>query len=65
MHDVSYSDSKYRAKRSVSGNILKDRAYQIGINPKYNGYQEELASIVSTYFDKETWTGMKKKKNVN
>ena len=63
MHDVPYSDSKYIAKRTISGNILKDRAYQIVINPKYNGYQEELASIVSTYFDKETWTGMKK--NVN
>ena len=63
MHDVSYSDSKYIAKGTISGNILKDRAYQIVANSKYNGSQEELASIVSTYFDKETWTGMKK--NVN
>ena len=53
MHDVSYSDSKYIARRTTSGNILKDRAYQFVINPKYNGYQEELASIVSTYFDNE------------
>ena len=63
MHDASYSDSKYIANRTISGNILKDKADQIVINPKYDGYQEGLASIVSTFFDKETGTGMKT--NVN
>ena len=28
-HDAAYSDIKYLAKRTISGKILKDRAYEI------------------------------------
>ena len=37
-HVTAYSDSKDLAERSVSDKILKDRAYKIVINPKYDGY---------------------------
>ena len=31
-HDAAYSDIKYLAKRTISGKILKDRAYEIARN---------------------------------
>ena len=40
--------------------ILKDRAYDIAMNPKYDGYQRGLASTVYTFFfDKKTESGAK------
>ena len=33
---------------------MKDRAYEIAINSKYDGYQKGLASIVYKFFDKKT-----------
>ena len=42
------------AKRTISDNILKDRAYEITINPKYDGYQRGLASMIYKFFDKKT-----------
>ena len=38
-HDAAYFDSKYLAKRTISDKNLKFRAYEIAINPKYDGYQ--------------------------
>ena len=38
-HDAAYSDSKNLAKRTISDKTLKYKAYQIAINPKYDGYQ--------------------------
>ena len=33
---------------------MKDRAYKIARNPKYDGYQKELESMVYNFFDKKT-----------
>ena len=33
---------------------MKDRAYEITINPKYDRYQSGLATIFYTFFDKKT-----------
>ena len=33
---------------------MKDRAYEITINPKYDRYQSGLATIHCTFFDKKT-----------
>ena len=38
---------------------MKDRAYEIVINPKYDGYQKELARMVYKSFDKKTGLGVK------
>ena len=38
-HDAAYSDSKDLTKRTISGKILKDRAYEIARNRRYDGYQ--------------------------
>ena len=44
------------AKRKASDKILRDKAFSIAKNPKYDGYQRGLASMVSKFFD-ETSTG--------
>ena len=44
-HDAAYSDSKDLANRAQSNKVLKDKAFAIASNPKYDGYQRELASI--------------------
>ena len=33
-HNAVYTDSKDLAKKTISDKILKDRAYEIAINPK-------------------------------
>ena len=49
-HDVAYSDSKDLAKRNISDKVLKERAYEIARNPKYDRYQRALASMVYKFF---------------
>ena len=40
---------------------MKDRVYDIARDHKYDGYQRALTSIVYTFFDKKTGSGV----NVN
>ena len=42
-HNAAYSDSNDLAKRTISNKLLKDRAYEITRNHKYDGYQRALA----------------------
>ena len=37
---------------------MKDKAYQIAVNAKYDGHQRGLASMVYKFFDKKTVTEM-------
>ena len=53
-HDTIYSDSKDLAKRTQSGKVLKDKAFAIANNPKYDGYQRGLASMVYKLFGKKS-----------
>ena len=48
--DAAYSGSKDLAKRTISGKVLKERADEIAINHKYDGYQRGLASTVYKFF---------------
>ena len=45
-HDAAYSDSKDLTKRTVADKILRDKAFNIAKNPKCDGYQRGLASMV-------------------
>ena len=36
---------------------MKDRAYEIAINPKYEGYEKRLAITVCAFFDTKTGSG--------
>ena len=37
---------------------MKDKAYEIAINPKHDGYQRALASMVYRFFDQKTASGV-------
>ena len=41
-------------KRTQSDIVLKNKALKIGSNPKYNGYEKGLASMVYNFFDKKS-----------
>ena len=38
----------------MSDKVLRDKAFNIAKNPKYDGYQRGLASMVYTFFDKKS-----------
>ena len=52
-HDSAYSDNKDLVKRTQSDKILRDETFDIARNPKYDGYQRGLASMVYKFFDKK------------
>ena len=52
-YDDAYSDSKDLVKRTLSGEILKDRACESARNRKYDGSQRALAIMVYKVFDKK------------
>ena len=51
VHDAVYSDSKDLTKRTVADKILKNKAFDIAKDPKYDGYEKGLASMVYNFFD--------------
>ena len=53
-HDMAYGDFKDLAKRTASDKVLRDKAFNIAKNPRYDGYQRGLASMVYKFFDKKT-----------
>ena len=53
-HDDTYSDSKDLTKRTIADKIFKNKAFNIGKDPKYDGYQRGLASMVHKFFDKKS-----------
>ena len=50
-YDMAYGKSKDLTKRTQSDKVLKDKAFKIASDPKYDGYQRELASMVYKAFD--------------
>ena len=53
-HDMAYGDFKDLKRRTASDKVLRDKAFNIAKNPKYDGYQRELASKVYKFFDKKS-----------
>ena len=53
-HNVAYSDSKDLTKRTIADKISKNKAFNIAKDPKYDGYQRGLASMVYKFFDKKS-----------
>ena len=51
---MAYGDVKDLAKRAASDKVLRDKAFNIAKNPKYDGYQRGLASMVYKFFDKKS-----------
>ena len=53
-HDVAYGKSKDLVKRTQPDKVLRDKAFKIASDPKYDGYQRGLASMVYKFFDKKS-----------
>ena len=53
-HDMASGKSKNLIKITQSDKVLKDKAFKIVSDPKYDGYQRGLASMVYTFFDKRS-----------
>ena len=51
--DMAYGELKDLAGRTQSDKVLRDKALEIASNPKYDGYQTGLASMVYKFFDKK------------
>ena len=52
-HDMAYGKSKDLVKRTQSDKVLRDKAFKFASDPKYDGYQRGLASMVYKFFDKK------------
>ena len=51
---MTYVDFKDLKRRKFPGQVLRDKAFNIAKNSKYDGYQRELASMIYTFFDKKS-----------
>ena len=53
-HDMAYGKSEDLVKRTKSDKVLRDKAFEIASDPKYDGYQRGLTSMVYKFFDKKS-----------
>ena len=53
-YDMAYGKSKDLVKRTQSEKVLRDKVFKITSDPKYDGYQRGLASMVYKFFDKKS-----------
>ena len=51
-HDMAYGENKDLTKRTQLEKVLRDKAFKIASNPKYDAYQSGLTSMVYEIFDK-------------
>ena len=52
--DMAYGKYKDLEERTRSEKVLRDKAFEIASNSKYDQYQRGLASMVYKFFDKKT-----------
>ena len=51
---MAYRDFKDLNRRTFADKVLCDKAFNIAKDPKYDGYQRGLASMVYQFFDKKS-----------
>ena len=49
---MAYGDFKDLTKRTAADKVLRDKAFKIASDQKYDEYQRGLASMVYKFFDK-------------
>ena len=52
-----YGKRKDLVRRTQSDKVLRDKAFNIASDPKYDGYQRGLASMLYKFFDKKSSGG--------
>ena len=45
-NDMAYGEFKDLNRRTAADKVLRDKAFNIAKNPKFDGYQRRLASMV-------------------
>ena len=48
---MAYGDFKELTSKTASEKVLHDKAFNIAKNPKHDGYQRGLTSMVYKFFD--------------
>ena len=48
---MAYGEFKDLQRKTFSDKFLRDNTFNIAKNPKYDGYQRRLASVVYKFFD--------------
>ena len=51
---MAYGEFKDLARRTASDRVLRDKAFDIAKNPKFDRYQRELASMLYKFFDEKS-----------
>ena len=51
---MAYGKSKDLTRRTESDKVLRDKAFKIPSDRKYDSYQRRLASMVCKFFDKKS-----------
>ena len=64
-HGMAYGDFKDLPRRTACDKILRDKAFNMAKNPKYDGYQRGLVSMIYKYFDKKASGGGIKNENIS
>ena len=64
-HDMAYGNFKDLNRRTFVEKILHDKAFNIAKDPKYDGCQKGLASVVYKFFDKEACGSCIKNDNIS
>ena len=62
---MAYGDFKKLNRRTAANKVLGDKALNIAKNPKYDGYQHGLASMVYKCFNKKTSGSGIKNENIS
>ena len=57
-HDMAYGDFKDLAKRTAADKVLRNKAFKIASDQKYDGYQRGLASMVYKFDKKSQGRGL-------
>ena len=52
---MTYGDFTDWNKRATAGKVLRDKAFNIAKNPKYDGYQSAFALMVYFLIKKNFW----------
>ena len=50
---MPFEDFKNLRRRTASDKVLPDKAFTIAKDPKYDGYQRKIASMIYTFFYKK------------
>ena len=53
-HDIAHKNFNDLPRRTAADKVLRDNAFNIAKNPKYDGHQRGLVSMVYNCFAKKT-----------